>query len=582
MSMRRAFLLAVLAFAACSPRGARETSRIPGTWRYATVEPAVVAPHAMVASEHPIASRIGAEIMRRGGNAIDAAVAVGFAQAVVNPRAGNIGGGGFLIYRQADGQVFALDYRESAPLAASRDMFLDSAGNLTPGSTVGARAVGVPGTVAGLFEMHRRFGRLPWREVVVPAVRLAREGAVVDETRARVFAKYESRLRLFPSTAAAYLIGGRVPEAGDTLRQADLAGTLELIADSGAAGFYRGRTADLIVAEMRRNSGIVTRDDLARYHAVWREPLRTTYRRWQLITMPPPSSGGVTMAEMFNMFGGWRHLPPFGSPELLHLEIEVMRRAFTDRNRFLGDPDFVRMPLERLLSMGHAADLRRHIRPDRATPSSEMPPIVEGQETTHYSIVDAEGNAAAVTYTLNDNFGSRLTVSGAGFLLNDEMDDFTAKPGAPNDYGLVQGAPNAIAPGKRMLSAMAPTIVLDPSGRLALVLGSPGGPTIISAVFQVISNVIDHGMTLAEAVSAPRIHHQALPDSVSWESDGLAPAARQALEAMGHRFHQRPGHRGETGATGHGYMAVVNAIRVTPSGLEGVTDPRIPGLAAGW
>ncbi|MBI1722851.1 MAG: gamma-glutamyltransferase [Gemmatimonadetes bacterium] len=565
-----AIAAAVLA-AACSSRAPRETVRLPTGWRYTTVAPPVVAPHAMVATEHPLASRIGADVMQRGGNAIDAAVAVGFAQQVVNPRAGNIGGGGFLIYRQAGGEVFALDYRETAPAAASRNMYLDAAGHVTAASTIGALAAGVPGAVAGLYEMHRRFGRLPWRDLVMPAVQLAREGHEVDSARAHIVDTNATRLRRFPSTAAIFVPGGSPLRRGAMWRQPQLARTLELIADSGAAGFYRGRTADLIVAEMRRSGGIITREDLESYRALWREPIRFTYRGWTIVSMPPSSSGGVTMAEMFNMLEGWRRLPPFGSAELLHLEVEVMRRAFTDRNRYLGDPDFVSMPLDRLLSKSYAAELRRGITPDRATPSSAMPPIVGGQETTHYSIVDVEGNAASVTTTLNDNFGDALVVSGAGFLLNNEMDDFASKPGAPNDYGLVQGEANAIAPRKRMLSAMTPSIVLDRRGRLALIVGSPGGPRIISSVMQVISNVIDHDMTLAAAVYAPRIHHQSLPDSIRWEQGGVEPDVRRALEAMGHRFFSRPAGNG-----------VVNAVRVTKHGLEGVTDPRIPGGAAGW
>ncbi|MEK6768207.1 MAG: gamma-glutamyltransferase, partial [Gemmatimonadota bacterium] len=571
MSMRRAPLIAILALAACSSRGSRSASHIPASWRYANIAPPVVAEHVMVASEHPLASSIGADIMRRGGNAIDAAVAVGFAQAVVIPRAGNIGGGGFLVYRQADGQVFALDYRETAPAAATRDMFVDSAGHVTSASLIGPLASGIPAAVAGMYEMHRRFGRLPWRDLVMPAVELARNGHEVDSARAHVIDSNATRLHRFPATAALFFPDGASRRRGTTWRQPELARTLELIADSGAAGFYRGRTADLVVAEMRRSGGLITHQDLEGYRALWREPIQFTYRGWRVISMPPSSSGGVTMAEMFNMLEGWRRLPPFGSAELIHLEVEVMRRAFTDRNRYLGDPDFVRMPLDRLLSKSYAAELRRAIDRDRATPSTAMPPIVESQETTHYSIVDAQGNAASVTTTLNDNFGNAMVVPGAGFLLNDEMDDFTSKPGVPNDYGLVQGEANAIAPRKRMLSAMTPTIVLDQRGRLALVVGSPGGPRIISAVALVISNVIDHRMTLAEAVFAPRIHHQSLPDSIRWERDGVDPEVRRALEAMGHAFFARPGGNG-----------VVNAVRVTPHGIEGVTDPRIPGGAVGW
>ncbi len=561
----------LLAVSACAVSRAPSTAAIPAAWRWTSVDSPVVGQRAMVASEHALSSAIGADIMRRGGNAIDAAVAVGFAQLVVNPRAGNIGGGGFLVYRDSTGRVYALDYREKAPAASSRDMYLDSAGNLGDGALIGHRAAGVPGAVAGLWTMHQRFGRLPWRALVAPALALARDGHEVDSARAGAIAGSRERLARFPASAAIFLPEGRPIAAGTLWRQPDLARTLERIADSGMAGFYSGRTADLIVDEMRRGGGLITHADLAAYQAVWREPIRIPYRGWTIWSMPPSSSGGVTMALMFNILEGYGRLPAFGSAELLHLEVEAMRRAFTDRNRWLGDPDFVRMPLDRLLSKDYAARLRARIDRRRATPSDAMPPIVEGTETTHYSIVDPAGNAASVTTTLNDNFGSAVTVTGAGFLLNNEMDDFTTKLGAPNDYGLVQGEANAIAPGKRMLSAMTPSIVEGPDGRLALVAGSPGGPRIISGVMQVISNVIDHDMSLAQAVFAPRVHHQSLPDSVRWERDGVDPAVRRRLEAMGHAFFSRPASN-----------AVVQAIRVTPRGLEGVTDPRIPSRAAGF
>ncbi len=576
--MSRAFraLLALLV-AACGTSGAAWqpawTGTFPAGWRFATPPQPVTGRYAMVVSDHPAASAVGAEVLRRGGNAIDAGVAVAFALAVVHPQAGNIGGGGFLVYRAADGRAYSLDFRETAPAAATRNMYLDAAGHLTDRSLTGGLAVGVPGSVAGLFEMHRRFGRLPWRDLVAPAIALAQSGVIVDSPRAAVFRDSVNRRRLerFPASVAAFFHDGGPPAEGDTLRQPDLARTLALIADSGADAFYRGGIADAIVAEMGRSGGIITRADLAGYQAKWRDPLESTYRGWHVIGMPPPSSGGVTVAEILNILEASGPLPPFGSGALLHLEIEAMRRAFTDRNRWLGDPDFVRMPIARLTSKRYAAQLARGIRFDTATPSAEMPAIVEGRHTTHFSIVDPEGNAVAITTTLNDDFGSAVTVTGAGFLLNDEMDDFASKPGAPNLYGLVQGEANAIQPGKRMLSAMAPTIVLDPGRHLVLVTGSPGGPRIITAVEQVISNIIDQRMTLAEAVSAPRIHHQALPDSVMWEAGGLAPGERRVLAAMGHAFRDRPLVIGD-----------VNSVLVTPQGLEGLADPRRGGGAAGW
>ena len=570
--MRRApLVLLTVLLAGCGTQGVSPrvawTGSYPAGWRHPVPRSEASGRYTMVVSDHPVASGIGVEVLRRGGNAIDAAVAVGFALAVAHPQAGNIGGGGFLVYRAADGTSYALDFRETAPAAATRDMYAGAS------SLTGALAAGVPGTVAGLWEMHRRFGRLPWRDLVEPAVALARDGVVIDSARAWAFAvpASESRLRLFRTSIAAYFPGGRRPELGDTLRQEDLARTLALIADSGADAFYRGSIADQVVAEMQRSHGIITRADLAGYQAKWREPLVSTYRGWEVIGMPPPSSGGVTMAEMLNILEGYDPLPPYGTPRLMHFELEAMRRAFADRNYWLGDPDFVTMPIARLISKRYADSLRRGIDPERATPTRSLPPVAEGTHTTHFSIVDAEGNAVAITYTLNDDFGSALVVGGAGFLLNDEMDDFATKPGSPNLYGLVQGEANAIQPGKRMLSAMTPTIVLDRKGRLSMVLGSPGGPRIISAVLQVLSNVVDQGMSLAQAVTVPRIHHQALPDSVFWEPDGLTPEQRQGLEAMGYAIREEPHWVGD-----------VNAVLVTRRGIEGVADPRRGGGAAGW
>jgi gamma-glutamyltranspeptidase/glutathione hydrolase len=565
---RTAGVLAAAALLApgCARSGA---GGIDPAWRFANPPAAVTAQQAMVVSEHPLSSDAGVAILRRGGNAIDAAVAVAFAQAVVNPAAGNIGGGGFLTYRQADGAVFALDFREAAPGAATRDMYLDSAGNPTRASLDGALAAGVPGSVAGLWTMHQRFGLLPWREVVEPAIALAR-GHPLDSARARTLARSDSALRQFPTSAAIFTRSDRRWQAGDTLRQGDLAATLMLIADSGGDAFYRGRIAAQIEAQMVASGGLISRADLARYRAEWREPLRGNYRGWEILTVPPPSGGGVTLIQALNILEGYR-LPLFGTPELAHLQIEALRRAFLDRNTYLGDPAFVTMPVARLISDEYAASQRGTIRRGSATPLAG-PALAEGNHTTHFSVVDRDGNAAAVTTTLNTGFGSKLVVGGAGFLLNNEMDDFTVRPGAVNAMGIRhEGEANTIAPGKRMLSSMTPAIVLDPAGDLALVLGSPGGATIVSAVLHVISNVIDHGMSLAAAVAAPRVHHNGLPDVVEWEPLGLTGAARRRLAAMGHALEERPG-----------YMATVNAIRVTPSGLEGVPDPRVPGGARGY
>ena len=527
----------------------------------------------MVVSSHQLASDVGVEILRRGGNAVDAAVAVAFALAVVHPVAGNIGGGGFMVIRLHDGTVRALDFRETAPAAATRDMYVDSAGNPTDASLTGHRSAGVPSTVAGMYEAHRKFGRLRWKELLEPAVRLARDGHPLDGVRSRQIAREAERLDRFPASRAQFLVNGEAPPPGTRFVQADLARTLQLVADSGARAFYRGSIADLIVQEMSRGGGLITRQDLAHYRVKWRTPVAIAYRGYTVYSMPPPSGGGVTLAEILNVMEGYAPVPPFGSAALMHLQTEAMRRAYTDRNTLLGDPDFVRMPLERLLSKSYAETLRAAIDPQRATPP---PPAAGGSahsedpETTHYSIVDADGNAVSCTTTLNNDFGSAVTVAGAGFLLNDEMDDFTTAPGRPNLFGLVQGEQNAIAPGKRMLSAMTPAIVVDPAGHLFLVLGSPGGSRIPTAVYQVITNVIDQDMPLASAVTAPRIHHQALPDVLHLETDGFVQRSIDSLEAMGHQV------------SSWTYKTEVNSIARTATGWVGVADPRRGGGATGY
>jgi len=527
---------------------------------------------AMVVAVSPIAVEVGVDVLRRGGNAVDAAAAVGFALAVVHPAAGNIGGGGFLVLRLATGEVATLDYREAAPGRATRDMYLDSNGTVLPTSITGHLASGVPGSVAGLAEAHRRFGRLPWAEVVAPAVRLAREGFILDSARARGLRGAAERLEQFPASARQFLPGGAAPAVGDLFVQADLAQTLTAIADDGPAVFYTGWVADSIVAEMERGGGLMTHEDLAAYRPFWRDPITFTYRGHTIHSMAPSSSGGITLALMLNMLEGTDSLPAFGSAAHVHLLTEVMRRAFADRNHYLGDPAFVDMPVAALVSQTYADARRAGIAADQATPSPAIGPgPAEPTETTHYSIVDAEGNAVAVTTTINGGFGSAVTVSGAGFLLNNEMDDFAAAPDQPNQYGLVQGAANAIAPGKRMLSAMTPTVVLDPDGALLMVLGTPGGPTIITTVAQVISNVVDHRMRLDSAVAAPRIHHQHLPDTIRYESGGLDRRTVRRLRAMDHAPRERPSYSGEVAAI----------IRVGTRWV-GVADPRMRGDAAGY
>src|SRR5467141_3059387 len=517
---------------------------IPETWSLAGKAVAVSGRRAMVVSGHPLASEVGIEIIKQGGNAIDAAVGVGFALTVVLPEAGNIGGGGFIVYRDRTGRVSALDYREMAPGKATRNMYVDSSGNPTEQSLTGHLAAGVPGSVAGMYEAWKSYGHLPWAKVLAPAIRLAHEHTL-DAARSRAIAEEADRLARFPTSARQFLADGHAPPPGTKFRQPELARTLQLIADSGPRVFYRGQIGDLIVAEMQRGHGLISKDDLKRYRPKWRPPVRITYRGYTIYSMPPASSGGVTMGEILNIMEGYDTLPSFGSAAYVHLLTEAMRRAFIDRNQWLGDPDFVNMPLERLLSKSYAAELRGQIDPRRATPT---PPQAasggEGMHTTHYSIVDANGNAASVTTTLNNSFGSAVTVTGAGFLLNDEMDDFSAAPGKPNMYGLVQGEANAIAPGKRMLSAMTPSIVLGRNGQLLMVVGTPGGPTIITTVAQVILDVLDQGMTLADAVAAPRIHHQALPDVIRYERGGLSDATVTTLRGMGHHVEMRRGTSG--------------------------------------
>jgi gamma-glutamyltranspeptidase/glutathione hydrolase len=536
------------------------------SWGYLGKSRVTTGAHAMVVSGSPIASEVGRDVLRRGGNAVDAAVAVGFALAVVHPEAGNIGGGGFMIIRRHTGEVNALDYRETAPAAASRDMYRDAAEDA---SVTGHLSVGVPGAVAGLTEAHRRFGRLPFDAVIEPAIKLARKGFEMDEYRSRSIGEDSARLALFPSSRSIFLPYDRPPQPGSKFKQPELAATLQAIHDSGSAGFYRGRVADLIVDEMGRGGGLISHADLEAYRPIWREPIVLSYRGYTIYSMPPASSGGVTLGEILNIMEGFGSLPPFGSTALMHHEAEAMRRAFTDRNTYLGDPAFVQNPVSRLLSKEYAAQLRAQIG-ERASVTPSFEPVKSGSSTTHYSVIDGEGNAVSCTTTLNNSYGSAVTVTGAGFLLNDEMDDFATSPGEPNMYGLVQGEVNAIAPGKRMLSAMTPSIVLDPAQQLYLVVGTPGGPRIITMVYHVISNVIDHQMPLAEAVAVPRMHHQGLPDSLQVEEAGFLPETLDSLRARGH------------GIAIHGLWGDVEAIRRTAKGWEGVSDPRRGGGGAGY
>ncbi len=520
----------------------------------------------MVTSGHPLASAAGARVLEQGGNAVDAAVAVGFALAAVLPAAGNVGGGGFLVYRSGEGGVRALDFRERAPAAATREMYIDADGGVSEDALIGHRAAGVPGSVAGLWQMHQEYGSLPWADLVADGIALARRHEI-DEVRSRSIAAAAPRLRRFPASAAQFLPGGEAPPAGAVLEQPELATTLERIAEHGPDGFYRGPVADLIVAEMERGGGLISHRDLEDYAPIWRDPVAFAYRGHTVYSMPPVSSGGVALAMIMNMLEAWEPLPAFGSAELIHLEAEAMRLAFRDRNTLVGDPDFIDVPQARLQSQEYADELRELIDPERATPlpPPASPAPSESMETTHYSVVDRWGAAASVTTTINGSFGNAVVVTGGGFLLNNEMDDFAVSPGQPNQFGLVEGENNAIVPGKRMLSSMSPTVVVDPDGDLMMVVGSPGGPRIITTVYHVISNVIDHGMTLQEAVESPRIHHQAWPDELFYEEGGLPPDVIEELEQRGHELVSR-------GVSGDAATILVLGER-----LLGVADPRRGG-----
>lgn len=543
------------------------------------IVPPSQAAHGMVASASGLASQAGVEMLKRGGNAVDAACATAFALAVTYPVAGNLGGGGFMLIRLSDGRAVAIDYRETAPAGATRAMYQDNAGNvIANASLVGYRASGVPGTVAGLELAQRKYGKLKWRDVIEPARRLAANGFPVSRAFASSL-RGEKSLAQFPDSRRIFLNNGAFYNPGDTFKQPELAATLARLQQQGARDFYEGRTADLIAATMQAHGGLITRDDLKRYKAVEREPLRGTYRGYDILTMPPPSSGGIALLEMLNILepydlAKWGH----GAPRTDHLLIEAMRRAFADRAEFLGDPDFVRVPTKGLIAKSYAADVARSITPAHATPSAQikhgLPAPYESPQTTHFSVVDGEGNAVSNTYTLNMGYGSGVTVEGAGFLLNDEMDDFTSKPGVPNGFGLIQGEANAIAPHKRPLSSMTPTILVK-DGKLFLVIGSPGGPTIINTVLQVIVNVVDHNMNIAQAIAAPRLHHQWLPDQIRAEANALSPEVRRALVQMGHVFAPRAGLPNE-------HWGDAEGILVDPiSGKRfGASDPRSHDAAA--
>ena len=532
----------------------------------------VHARHAMVVTVEQHATDAGVAVLEAGGNAVDAAVAVGFALAVTHPSAGNIGGGGFMLVRFADGRSTFIDFRERAPQKASRNMYLDASGKATEDSVVGYRAAGVPGSVRGFEYASKKYGRKPWVDVVAPAAALAEKGFPISYGFANSLRGSAELLGRFPESKRIFLRDGKPYEAGETFVQPELARTLQRIREQGARDFYEGETARLLAADMERHGGLVTLADLRDYAVVERQALTGSYRGYDIITAPPPSSGGPGILQMLGVLeGSGYEKSGAGSAAELHYLAETMRRYFADRAASMGDPDFVKVPLAGLLDPAYIAQLRKSIDPEHATPSSQIHGKrlgAESSETTHYSIVDAEGNAVAVTYTLNFGYGDGVTAPGLGFLLNDEMDDFAAKPGEPNAFGLVQGEANAIQPRKRPLSSMTPTIVTR-GGKLDLVLGTPGGPTIINSVLQVLVNVVDFGMNVQDAVDWPRIHHQWLPDQLVMER-GFSPDTIALLKARGHQVKI---------VGGIGEMA---AIQARDGWLEGAADPRTEGAAKGY
>jgi len=531
---------------------------------------AVEAEHGMVVSAQHYASEIGAGILAQGGNAIDAAVAVGYALAVVDPCCGNIGGGGFMTIHLKDGRDTFINFRETAPAAATAAMYLDPAGNpVADLSRSGYLAAGVPGTVTGLERAAKEYGRLARSVLIEPAINLARDGYVLRQGDIDILNIGVNRFAKDPVAGKIFArADGTRFAAGDRLVQTDLAATLEAIAQQGPDAFYKGSIPIAVEKASSANGGILTARDFADYRAAEVPPLICSYRGYRIVSAPPPSSGGTTICEILGILEGYDlKALGFRSPQSVHLLVEAMRHAYQDRNSYLGDPDFVQNPLERLLSKDYAAAIRAEIDAGKAAPSAALQPAHEKAETTHYSVVDTEGNAVAVTYTINGGFGAAVIAPGTGFFLNNEMDDFTVKPGTPNLYGLVQGEANAITPGKRPLSSMSPTLV-EKDGRVFLVLGSPGGSRIITAVLQTILDIVDYGMAPQQAVEARRFHHQGLPDEVFYERSGLTPETIAALTGMGYKLvEQRP-------------WGAVELIEITNGRLYGASDPRRPAGAA--
>lgn len=554
----------------CHQSGKKHDSSID-PYHYSSTK-RIVADHAAVASAHPLASEIGVSILKKGGNAIDAAIATQFALAVVYPEAGNIGGGGFTVIHLANGKNTTIDYREKAPGKASRDMYLDENGKVIPRASLdGALAAGVPGTVAGIFLTHEKYGKLPMKTLIQPAIDLAKNGFVITEREARNLNRYQDEFKAINTVKSAFV--KKEWHAGDTLVQTDLAHTLELIRDKGKAGFYEGETASKIVAEMKRGNGMISLADLKNYQAVERKPIKFDYKGYTVVSMPPPSSGGVLLAQMLGMLSFYPiEEYNFLSVKSVQLMTEVERRAFADRATYLGDPDFIAMPLKTMMSKEYLRKRMADYDPDHATPSKEIHAgkiLHESDQTTHLSVIDSAGNAVAITYTLNSYYGCKVVVGDAGFFLNNEMNDFSAKPGAPNKNGLVYGAEaNAIAPNKRMLSSMSPTIVLKDE-KPYLVLGTPGSATIITSVFQTIVDIIDFKMPVSDAVNGPKFHMQWMPDRIDVEK-GFPDSTKKKLEQMGYAFSSK---------NSIGRMEV---IKIAGDSIVAVSDSRGDDSAAGY
>ena len=521
----------------------------------------------MVVCAYPDAAQAGLDILKKGGNAIDAAVAVQFAMAVTVPEAGNIGGGGFMVYRAADGESNTLDFREKAPQGANTDMYLDSTGKVVPDMSLYThKASGVPGSVDGMIEAHKKYGKLSWAQLVQPAINLAANGFKITQKLANDLNENQAMFKKM-NPHGSYLIKATPWKTGDILVQADLAKTLELIRDKGRDGFYDGKVADELIAEMKSGNGIITKTDLQNYHAVWRAPIIASYKNYKIITMPPPSSGGIALVQLLKSvekypLQRWGH----NSDSTVQLMVEAERRVYADRSKYLGDPDFFKVPVDSLLNPAYQQMRMQSMNWNAATPSASIRPGVfkgyEDMQTTHYDVVDHDGNAVSITTTLNDSFGSKIFVQGAGFLLNNEMDDFSEKPGVPNMFGLIGGKANSIEPGKRMLSSMTPTIV-EKGGKLFMVVGTPGGATIITSVFQTILNVIEFNQDMEQAVSSKRFHHQWLPDEVDVEKGALDTVTRQKLQKKGYKI------------VDHGPIGRVDAILRTKQGYyQGGADPR--------